>query len=615
MRQTLKSFHIIFVALLFMVIVLPVPGETLGPPRPETFPLLHFSTATGSVRTHELRISTDGGRSWGVPSGLPVRVLPANTAGTPLPVTAVAVHGSTPADLQGPLVLAAIGSRLFASTDEGSSWTEVDLADVTNPSSYITAVAIDPQDRGHWVIGTSYDGIYRSTDAGASWRDLTAGRGVTPLRLGAGFYEEVEGIRFTNGGTIVLTLGFGAGFVAVDPQSAVGVRLGPAIDGPTSYRRLATTVPSGETLAPGATVSIRTGELLPVSLQDATPERSAATTDRLARAADHTGIYISAPNASTENLDRYFRYVVGKGFSSVVVDLKDDLGRVTYASDLVLPNAVGAVEPWIDLPDLVERAHHYGIYVIGRIVVFKDPRLYAYDGNRYAIWDRRRDHPWGVFRTYTNEETGERRTVQVEHWVDPYSPEVWDYNISIAREVVTLGVDEIQFDYIRFPSDGNTEDVVTRYEVPGADRVQALEGFLSSARDALDVPIGIDVFGFNGWSSMNYLGQDITRLARYVDVISPMFYPSHFALPFLPQFSYLGRARVIYDLGTRRNQALAGPDTLIRPYIQAFLIGPELQFSEPTYREYLQLQVQGSRQAGSSGFTLWNASGRYYMLP
>ncbi|MFW6248057.1 MAG: putative glycoside hydrolase, partial [bacterium] len=335
---------------------------------------------------------------------------------------------------------------------------------------------------------------------------------------------------------------------------------------------------------------------------------------RRAAAADRTGIYLTAVNATPEKLPAYFDYIERHGFNSVVVDFKDDHGRLTYASELPTARAAGAVRPVINAAELVEAAHARGISVIARIVVFKDPILYAYDDHRLALWDGRLDRPWGVYRSYTDEETGAARTVQVEHWVDAYSPEVWEYNVNVAREVADLGVDEIQFDYIRFPSDGRAEDIVSRFAVPGANRVQALEGFLASARDAIDLPISIDVFGFNAWSRMSYLGQDITRLGRYVDVISPMFYPSHFVTSFLPQFGYLERARLIYDLGTRRAHELA-PEPLIRPYVQAFLIGRELDFEEPTYRRYLDLQVEASLEAGSSGYTLWNASGRYYMLP
>ncbi|MFW5689051.1 MAG: putative glycoside hydrolase, partial [Spirochaetota bacterium] len=370
----------------------------------------------------------------------------------------------------------------------------------------------------------------------------------------------------------------------------------------------------------------------------ATDEPGGTALDAAARraiAANQTGIYLAPQNATMERLPDYFDYLDRHGLTSIVVDFKDDLGRLTYASELEAPRAAGAVTPLIEPRRLVEAAHARGFYVIARVVVFKDPKLWAYDNHRYAIWDRRTNGPWAVYRTYTNEETGERRTAQVEQWVDAYSPEVWQYNVDIAREIAGFGVDEIQFDYIRFPSDGFTDDIQNRYYVEGADRVQALEGFLSAARDAIDLPVSIDVFGFNAWARMNYLGQDITRLARYVDVISPMFYPSHFARPFLPQFGYLGRAEIIYDAGTRRAREMANTyavvhaareqgqqatdegagATLIRPYIQAFLIGSELEFDEPTYRRYLDVQVEASLRAEASGYTLWNASGRYYMLP
>jgi hypothetical protein len=328
------------------------------------------------------------------------------------------------------------------------------------------------------------------------------------------------------------------------------------------------------------------------------------------------GIYVGAPDASADRIPGYLDYIDARGFNSIVVDLKDDYGRVTYDTALTAPRTVGAVEPMVDVRTLVEMAHRRDVYVIARIVLFKDRRLYRFDNYRLALWDRSVNGPWGVFRTVSDEETNQQTVVQVEHWVDPYSPEVWEYNLSIAEEAVSLGVDEIQFDYIRFPSDGATETLVSRYAPEGADRVQAIEAFLSEARSRMDVPIGIDVFGFNGWSRMSYLGQDIRRLADYVDVISPMFYPSHFAGTFLPELTYFERSRVIYQDGTRRARLITGADgALIRPYVQAFLIGPELEYEEPDYLRYLEMQIEGAKAANSDGYTLWNSSGRYYMLP
>jgi hypothetical protein len=591
-----------------------VIGIEAGPINRNGHPLICTRPAGSSTREVDLFRSTDGGRSWSEPAGLPTRLLPTDLAGEPLPLTAAAAA----ADGHESLLLVAVGSRLLASTGGDDSWIEIDLTDITNPSSYISAIAIDPADLSTWLIGTSYDGAYRTEDRGRSWRDLTENGGMRDLYLGAGFFEEIGQLWFTTDRTIVVATGFGAGFVEMDAVSGRTVRLGPTADGKDSYTRLRSAMqpPAVIDLANGSGVIVPSPEVgsSPAPARDASAAKAEA--DRRALlAADQTGIYLSAPNAAPEKLGGYLDLISGRGYSSLVVDLKDDLGRVTYDSALFLPRAVGAVDPIVDLDSLVAEAHARGVYVIGRVVVFKDQRLYAYDNNRYALWDIERDRPWGVYRGYTDEENGETRVAQVEHWVDPYSTEVWEYNISIAREIEAAGVDEIQFDYIRFPSDGTTESVAVRYRVDGADEVQALEGFLARARSELSIPIGIDVFGFNAWSSMSYLGQDIIRLSRFVDVISPMFYPSHFAKEFLPHLTYLDRSRLIYDLGTRRAKNLVGRETLIRPYVQAFLIGDELQFEEPEYKRYLELELEGRQAGGSSGYTLWNASGRYYMLP
>jgi hypothetical protein len=247
-------------------------------------------------------------------------------------------------------------------------------------------------------------------------------------------------------------------------------------------------------------------------------------------------------------------------------------------------------------------------------VLFKDPRLYAYDDNAYALWDGVSNRPWGNFRRYRDEETGEERVVQIEHWVDAYAPFVHEYNIAVAQELEELGVDEIQFDYVRFPSDGRTERIQSRFREPGMTRVSALESFLASAREALDIPISVDVFGFNAWARMSYLGQDVGAMSRYVDAISPMWYPSHFSDRFLPDMPFFERSRFIYSEGTYRLRKLTEDRTLIRPYVQAFLIGEELSLERTEYGRYLEEQMAGSLEAAASGLAFWNASGRYYMF-
>jgi hypothetical protein len=533
-----------------------------------------------------LQRSENGGGTWLGVRGLPSRVLPDERAGESLPVTAFATD---PDDRR--RIIAAVGSRLFHSDSAGAGWTEVDLGETLNASTYLTAIALSPVDGGRWAVGTSYDGIYLTWDGGQTCTRGEPGGRDGPFYRGAGFYEEIADLEFEPDGQLLIRAAFGAGFAVMDPDSGSSFRLRPVADGPASYRS-----PAAVRLPPGA----GSGDA-----DDGAAQRRASATGK-------TGIYVSAANASTDRLPGYFDLIRRNGFNSIVVDFKDDFGRITYDTELETPRRVGSVEAIVDVPSLVRAAREKDIYVIARIVLFKDPVLYRFEGGRLALWDVVQDRPWGVYRTITDEQTGDSRVVQVEHWVDPYSREVRDYNLDIAEEAVALGVDEIQFDYVRFPSDGDTSTLASRFAPDGADSVQALENFLSEARARLSVPIGIDVFGFNAWSRMSYLGQDIDRLARYVDVISPMFYPSHFARSFLPRLTYLDRSREIYDSGSSRAREISG--ALIRPYVQAFLIGPELEYEQPEYFRYLDLQLEGLRSAGADGFTLWNASGRYYML-
>ncbi len=112
----------------------------------------------------------------------------------------------------------------------------------------------------------------------------------------------------------------------------------------------------------------------------------------------------------------------------------------------------------------------------------------------------------------------------------------------------------------------------------------------------------------------NWNGQQIDMVCKYVDVISPMFYPSHFPRKFLEKTPYLERAEHIYREGSSRALDIVKGDALIRPFVQAFLIGGERDFEKPVYTDYLMKQLKGLNDASASGFTLWNASGIYYMV-
>jgi len=475
------------------------------------------------------------------------------------------------------------------------------LRDVTGENTYLTSAAVSPHDSGRLLVATTFHGIYESSDGGASWSDLGDSPAGRSIYRGNGFYEDLAAAAYDPEDPAILWLEFAQGGEMI----AVDRRTGTVLETPRAR----------------GVAALARAERAP---QVAFARDDSARRERRERAADHVSFYLSPWQMEAERLDRHMTFAAEQGMTAVVIDFKDDFGRIAYNSALELHREVGAVRGYFDAERVIDTVHDNDLYLIARIVVFKDRELFGYDGNRYALWDQRRDAPWGVFRTETDDDTGEERTRQVEHWVDPFAEGVWEYNIAVARELEELGVDEIQFDYIRTPADGRTRDIEYRFrsESPALadndpyrdDREEALSGFLARAREAISLPISIDVFGFNGWYRMSYLGQDIARLAQYVDVISPMLYPSHFPRAFLPNIPYLDWAETLYREGVARGRRITGDSVLIRPYIQSFLIGGELEFDEPRYTDYLKHQIRGSLAAGASGFTLWNFSGRYYMV-
>jgi hypothetical protein len=344
------------------------------------------------------------------------------------------------------------------------------------------------------------------------------------------------------------------------------------------------------------------------------PPLAADKAARLQTASDKFGIYVSSFWASGELLQTHLAFLKKHGLNSIVVDFKDDFGYLTYNTALAAPYRIGAVQKRFRIEDLVRVARENGLYLIGRIVVFRDKQLYNADGYAYAAWDRAAKGPWRYLKKTVDETTGEESFYQGEYWVDPYSEQVWNYNIDIARELQDRGVDEVQFDYIRFPSDGDLSKLSFRFRKEGMGKLEALESFLAKARASIGIPLSTDVYGYCGWARIsNWVAQNIEMFSRYVDVIQPMFYPSHFPRDFLGSMEYLPRAGYIYQEGTKRSAWIVEGRSVIRPYVQAFRIGSETSFSMPVSATYLVNQVQGSLQGAASGFTLWNASNDYYM--
>jgi len=568
-------------------------------------------------------ISFNSGKSWTERNqGLPLRLI------YPFDSARVRMLTSLAADpVNVNRVVVTTASELFLSEDYGLSWQQIPIGKPLRKNYYLTSCALSPYNRETILVGTSFNGFFQSRNLGKSWED--ASENVPFLYRGAGFYEEIAAVAYSpvNPQTIVFACGFGGDIYisSVDQKSWQNLNFPGVLQNEIiqslNYKRLA---PEAEWFLEARTDS-RVWNYYPgryewrkngQSAAAAAQERDLAKVSKAnPDAMNKFGIYISSYNARGEQLDNHISFLKEHGMNSMVVDFKEDFGWVTYNTRLDLPWKIGAVSLRIDLEELLEKAHANNIYVIARLVVFKDRQLFNYNNYKYALKNRSSNEPWRYLVEVENEETGGTAYVQREYWVDPFCRFVWDYNTAIAHELQERGVDEIQFDYIRFPSDGPLSAIDYSYQLPGMTKIDALESFLALSREAIHIPISTDLYGFNSWHRMGrWIGQSIELLADYVDVICPMFYPSHFPIDFIAEIDYLERAKIIYDQGTFRAASITGERAIIRPYIQAFLIGRELEMSTEEYSTYLKQQLAGTKSAPSSGFTLWNASNRYYMV-
>jgi hypothetical protein len=280
------------------------------------------------------------------------------------------------------------------------------------------------------------------------------------------------------------------------------------------------------------------------------------------------------------------------GATALELDVKDEHGEVGFVPKSV-PLAVksGAARDYYDPRDVAKRANERGLYLIGRIVVFEDPVL---SRARPDLAIRRSDgSTW--------------RDAAGFGWVNPYDRRVWKYNVDLAIAAARAGFDEVMFDYVRFPSDGDVGAAV--YRNPGRlKKWDAVPAFLRYAEKRLrpyDVRVGAAVFGLSAARDLG-IGQLPRRLAPHVDTIYAMTYPSLFGPGELGVADPGATPGETVARALKRFQArLRGTDALLVPWVQDF------SFSTPYDREKVQAQVDAARSVGAKGFLLWNAEGVY----
>ncbi len=318
--------------------------------------------------------------------------------------------------------------------------------------------------------------------------------------------------------------------------------------------------------------------------------------DLISKPGNRKAIYVNSYSIN-RNLFSYIETIKKCGLNSIVMDMKDDWGDICFNTRNKTAHEIGAVKKYVDVERVIKVLKKNDIYAIARIVVFKDKRIYQAFNSKYAIWDKKKNEPW----------KGNAR----EYWNDPYSDFVRNYNIEIAVELREAGFDEVQFDYIRFPSDGPIDRCFYRFKKDtDVYKSEILEYFLREAKDRIDIPLSVDIYGFNTWFRFgNIIGQDAGRFARIVDVLCPMIYPSHYGREFFARFKGNERPyRIVLDNSIRAWKITMG-NSVLRPYIQAF------NYLSPGWGpDYIRAQVKAVSDSGCNGYTFWNAGGKYGMV-
>jgi len=314
------------------------------------------------------------------------------------------------------------------------------------------------------------------------------------------------------------------------------------------------------------------------------------------------GIYLSANVAGSSGMmEDLLAHLDESGINAVVIDVKNDEGRVTWETSTPMVEELGSTQILIrDMPGLVETLHEHGIYVIGRCVAFRE----MYLNNVKPQW------------LVKNTDGSVYKDKKGFGWIDPTNEEAWDYLAEISKACAEVGFDEIQFDYVRYGT-GIKEEMIG---LDGAGKQEAVTTYASHMKEvfeALKIPFSLDVFGTVIHSDIDrdIVGQDYASLSRHANYLSPMVYPSHYydgsygiahpdEKPYEIITGALGESNMVLEsVGEEKR---AG----VRPWLQAFTAS-YLSHYIKYGGEQIRAQILATYEAGYDEWLLWNPSCKY----
>lgn len=310
------------------------------------------------------------------------------------------------------------------------------------------------------------------------------------------------------------------------------------------------------------------------------------------------GLYLTSYGLASKKLrTAVLEAVKENNLNALVIDVKGDKGFIPFKVDLPLAEEIGANKPILikGMKEVISGLKEKGLYLIARIVVFKDDPLAA-------------GKPEWVVKGKDGKPFLDREKLR---WVDPFRKEVWEYNIAIAKIAAEIGFDEVQFDYVRFP---DTHGAGFSKPANEDTRTETITGFLEAAYKALqpyNVMVAADIFGYTCWNTNDTdIGQKIEPLVKAVDVVSPMVYPSgyHLGIPNYRnpvQHPY----KIVYLSLKRAVERTQVSPLRFRPWLQAFR---DYAFGKKIFGpEEMRTQIKASQDFGSSGWMFWNPRNVY----
>lgn len=328
-------------------------------------------------------------------------------------------------------------------------------------------------------------------------------------------------------------------------------------------------------------------------------------------------IYATSWSASSEKkVDYFINFIKSQNLNAIVIDIKDYSGLIAYDiqnADVEKYHAKEVRMPRINT--LIKRLHDEGIYVIARVTVFQDPALVKARPD-LAVRSKATEGVW-----YDNKKLS---------WIDATSKEAWSYNVEIAKDALARGFDEINFDYIRFPSDGNMADMKFSALAERTPKHVVMSEFFKYLREELgEAKLSADLFGLSTINKDDLgIGQVIEDAYTYFDFVAPMIYPSHYATGFLGfknpaaypyevvAYSVAHAQKRLLQLQLIASAEAASTSTInkttpsprgkLRPWLQDFNLGA-------TYdAEKVRLQIKALEDTGlADGYMIWNASNIY----